>query len=484
MEPIAVISIALAALFAGAVVGWFVSQYRARAQLQSFQTTTALLQDRVSQREQLLSESEQTLEQLQSEYLSLRTNLSSLETRLEEERKAAAEKLALLQNVRENFQDSFKALSSDALKSNNQAFLELATANLSKFQEGAKGELEKRENAVNELVKPLKESLQKVDLKIEAMENNRSATYAALGEQLKMLSESQIHLRSETSNLVKALRTPHVRGRWGEIQLRRVVEMAGMLENCDFVTQDSVTTEEGRLRPDLVVRLPNGRSIVVDSKVPIQAYLDSLNATEDQLRSSLLADHTRHVRTHLQQLSTKSYWEQYSGADFVVLFIPGETFYQAALEQDPSLIEHGAERKVLIATPTSLIALLKVIAFGWRQDQVEQQAKEISELGSLLYDRIRSMASHLDDLRKNLDRAVESYNRSIGSFESRVFVAARKFKELGAGTGDEIPESTKIEKSTRALEVELIQEKTAAETAPVEPPVIELKSISETPDAS
>ena len=483
MEPIAVIGIA-AALIAGAVIGWCISQFRARSELQAFQTTAALLQDRVAQREEALAESESTLDQLQAEYLSLRTNLSSLETRLDEERKSAAEKLALLQNVRENFQDSFKALSSDALKSNNQAFLELATANLSKFQEGAKGELEKRENAVNELVKPLKESLQKVDLKIEAMESSRSTAFAAIGEQLKMLSETQHNLRSETSNLVKALRTPHVRGRWGEIQLRRVVEMAGMLEYCDFVTQDSVTTEEGRLRPDLVVKLPNGRSIVVDSKVPIQAYLDSLNATEDSLRLTLIADHARHVRTHLQQLSSKSYWEQYSGADFVVLFIPGETFYQAALEQDPTLIEHGAERKVLIATPTSLIALLKVIAFGWRQDQVEQQAKEISELGSLLYDRIRSMAAHLEDLRKHLDRAVDSYNRSIGSFESRVFVAARKFKELGAGTGEDIPDAAKIEKSTRGLNIELIQGKPPGEILSTEVTAISVTTISEKPDAS
>lgn len=457
MDPIVVAAIGASAFFLGIALGWLVVRSKANAQLQAYQTSTALLQDRLNQRDEELLETETTLESLQSEYVSLRASLSALEARLEEERKAATEKLSLLQNVRENFQDSFKALSSDALKSNNQAFLELATANLSKFQENAKGELEKRETAVNELVRPLQESLQKVDQKIEAMETSRTATFAALGEQLKMLSESQLNLRSETSNLVKALRTPHVRGRWGEIQLRRVVEMAGMLEHCDFLTQDSVTTEDGRLRPDLVVQLPNGRSIVVDSKVPIQAYLDSLNAGDDSTRSALLVDHARHVRTHLQQLSTKAYWEQYSSAEFVVLFIPGETFYQAALEQDSSLIEHGAEKKVLIATPTSLIALLKVIEYGWRQERAERQAKEISELGALLFERLRSMASHLTDLKRSLDRAVGSYNSAIGSFESRVFVAARKFKELGAAGGDDIPEGEKIEKATRALEIELIQ---------------------------
>lgn len=414
--------IVLAAL-TGAILGWLFCHFRALGLRQSVEQENAILRERLANRDQVLEE-----------------------------------KMRLLANMSESFQASFKALSSDALKSNNQSFLDLATASLSKFQEGAKNELEKRERAIDELVKPLKESLQKVDTKIEAIEKTRTSSHASLSEQLKLLTDSQSNLRNETSNLVKALRTPHIRGRWGEIQLRRIVEMVGMVEYCDFLDQHTVSTEDGRLRPDLVVKLPNNRCVVVDSKVPLMSYSDSLSAADDVSRVDFLKDHARQLRSHLMQLGQKAYWEQYPGADFVVLFIPGETFFYAALEQDPSLIEFGVERGVLIATPTSLIGLLRVVAYGWKQEAMEENAKKISELGAELYDRTRSLAAHFLDLRKGLDRAVESYNKAAGSLERRVLVSARKFKELSTTSGEDIQYPESIEKTTRALEIEIVSE--------------------------
>jgi len=418
------------ALVVGALIGWLTCHFRAIGARQGLESENAVLQERLLQRDQALDE-----------------------------------KLGMLSDMKDAFENSFKALSSDALKSNNQSFLDLATASLSKFQEGAKNELEKRERAIDELVKPLKESLQKVDTKIETIEKARTSSYASLSEQIKLLSDSQLNLRNETSNLVKALRTPHIRGRWGEIQLRRIVEMVGMLEHCDFLDQHTVSTEEGRLRPDLVVKLPNNRSIVVDSKVPLMAYSDSLSAPDDNARISYLRDHARQVKNHLMQLGQKAYWEQYPGADFVVLFIPGETFFFAALEQDPSLIEFGVERGVLIATPTSLIGLLRVVAYGWRQEQIEEDAKKISDLGAELYDRTRALAAHFVDLRKGLDRAVDSYNKAAGSLERRVLISARKLMELTTTSAEDIPFAEPIDKAARALEIEVLeQEKSETST--------------------
>lgn len=384
----------------------------------------------------------------------LQVSVAEMETRLQDERMGAAEKLAVLNEAQSKLSDAFQALSAQALQSNNQAFLDLAKATLEKFQEGARGDLELRRRAIDEMVRPMRESLEKVDHKIGELEKVRATAFDTLAEQLRSLAASQSQLQGETSRLVKALRTPTVRGRWGEIQLKRVVEIAGMLNYCDFFEQESVEGGDGRLRPDMVVKLPSGRNIVVDAKAPLMAYLEALEATDEEVRARHLQDHARQIRTHLTKLSAKSYWDQFQPTpEFVVLFLPGETFFSAALEQDPSLIEFGVGQKVILATPTTLIALLRAVAYGWRQEQLAENAQAISELGRTLYDRIVHLSTHFSDLRKGLERAIESYNKAVGSMESRVLVSARRFKELGSATEKSIEELPSIDTVPRTLQL-------------------------------
>ena len=327
-------------------------------------------------------------------------------------------------------ESAFKALSADALARNNQAFLDL--------------------------VSPVRNSLDKVDSQIRELEKARAGAYAALHEQVRSLVETETQLRAETGKLVTALRTPGVRGRWGEIQLRRVVEMAGMLDHCDFVTQTSVASEEGRLRPDLLVRLPAGKIVVVDAKTPLDGYLQAIEASDEPTRKLRLADHARQVRAHLTALGRKSYWEQFDHApEFAVLFLPGECFFSAALESDPSLIEFGVGQNIILATPTTLIALLRAVAYGWRQENLAQNAAEISALGKDLFKRLSDMGDHWNKMGTALERAVESYNAAVGSLEARVMVTARKFADLKtAPLGVEIAKLEPVEKSVRATQSE------------------------------
>jgi DNA recombination protein RmuC len=400
-----------------------------------------------------LRERASELHTLSEQISDLKSRNKELETHLKEERKATQEKLSLLQEATDSLQNTFKALSADALKSNNQSFLDLAQATLEKFQSQARGDLEHRQREVENLVSPIRQTLDKYEQQLQAIEKSRTEAYSGLTQQVHSLLLSQQKLQTETGNLVKALRTPQVRGRWGEMALRNVVQLAGMTEYCDFIEQPSVMTEGGRLRPDMIVKLPADKNIVIDSKVPLQAYLDSVNSDDEELRRASLQTHAKQVRQHLQNLSSKSYWDQFEPSpEFVILFIPGESFYSAALEQDPQLFEEGVNRRVILATPGTLIALLRAVAYGWRQEKIAENAQAISDLGKSLYERLVTLAKHFDDVGRNLERSVDAYNRTLGSLETRVLVSARKFKELGISGQGDILELAPIEKRAREVQ--------------------------------
>jgi len=387
--------------------------------------------------EALLQERDGQLRDLQGQLAEASQRGARLETIIRRDRQAMREQRAFMEDWQARMADAYKALSATALKENNQIFLDLAQSTLARQVDAARNDLGQRSKAVETMLHPLREALDRYDRHTLSLERAREKAYGELSQQLQALAETQNLFHKETGRLVKALRVPHVRGRWGEITLRRVAEIAGMQAYCDFYEQPSASHDQHRLRPDMLVRLPGGRLLLVDAKVPLSAYLDALEAPSDEERDTHLDRHARQVANHIQQLSAKSYWAHFEPTpDFVVLFIPGENFFSAALSQNPNLIETGIRKNVILATPTTLIALLKAVSYGWRQEQAAANAATVTSLGKDLYERLQVMARHVDQMGKSLEGCVQHYNRMSGSLERRVLTAARRFEELGVVAGE------------------------------------------------
>jgi DNA recombination protein RmuC len=392
-----------------------------------------------------------------------------LKATLESERQSAQERLGAIDQAEAKLREAFAALSAQALQANNRAFLDLAKASMGEFQQAAKSDIEGRQLAIDQLVKPMQEGLQRVDEKLQAFDKERAISAASLQEHLRSMAEAQQQLTGETQMLVRALRAPQVRGQWGELQLKRVVELAGMLEHCDFVEQETVQGDNGRLRPDLIVRLPGEKVVVVDSKAPLSAYLDAMEATDDDERGLFLDQHAKQVRNHVSTLASKDYANQFTEApDFVVMFLPGEAFFSAACQRDPRLIEFALSRGVIPASPTTLVTVLKAVFYGWQQERVARNTEQIRDAAMDLYARMRTIGEHLLRVKKGLEGAVNAYNAAVGSLETRALPAARRLRALGVGPGEEIEILEPIDASPRlAAAAELV----AGDVNPV--PIVE-----------
>lgn len=376
-----------------------------------------------------------------------------LNTLLGYERSACEEKARTLDEVRAQFEATFKSLAGDVLKSNSSEFLKLAETSFKVLHTQASGDLEQREKAVENLVKPIRESLEKADQHIRSIEKERQEAFGSLSRHLELMANTQQQLQGETRNLVKALSRPEIRGQWGELTLKRLAELAGMIEHCDFDQQRSVDSDEGKQRPDMVVRMPGGREIIVDAKAPMDGYLGAVEASDENTRVQEIRRHARNVRDRVRELSGKRYWKQFPRSpDFVVLFIPGDQFLSAALEVDPQLLEDAMADRIVLATPSSLVALLRAVAYGWRQESLAENAEQIRIVGEDLYERLGTFADHLGKLGISLNRSVESYNKAVGSFDSRVLPGARKFKDMGIQEKKELPEPDQIERLPRSVQ--------------------------------
>jgi DNA recombination protein RmuC len=438
-----VMTVGVAGAAAGLLLGGLVAWLIGRPRLVAVQARHDEAQKRVGQLETQIGETRRQLDEIAHQR-------AWLEADLQHERRASAEKLAVVAEAERSLRDAFQNLSAEALRQNNQSFLDLARAQLGEFQTGAQQALETRQTAIDELLKPVRDSIARMDESLRRTETNHSA----LDERVKGLQDSEQRLLSQTQHLTTALRAPGVRGRWGEVQLRRVVELAGMLEHCDFDEQVTVDTDDGRqLRPDLVVRLPGGRNIVVDAKAVMRAYVDAEQSTDEVTRATLLAEHAKLVRDHMTKLASKQYREQLQPSpEFVVMFLPGENFFRAALDQDGTLIDRGISQRVVLASPINLIALLWGAAQAWREQRITENAQEVCENGRELYKRVGKLAEHFYNLRKSLSRAVDAYNEAVGSLDRRVLPAARRFRDLGAGTSDEIEPLLPVDRLPAAVQ--------------------------------
>jgi DNA recombination protein RmuC len=386
-------------------------------------------------------------------YIKLRDKYTQALTALEYERKTAEHKEVTYRETTRSLKDTFNALAGNALKNNTAQFLHLARENMKQYQIKAEDNLSQKEKAIEGLVKPIRDALDKTEAEIRRMENERKQAQGALTQQLQSIAESHRLLQSETRNLVQALRRPEVRGQWGELTLKRLAELAGMAEHCDFHEQETVQTVQGQQRPDMVVRMPDKREIVVDAKTPLDAYLSAVECSDDTERRGHLEHHTRNVRARIKELSGKAYWRQFRfSPEFVVLFIPGDQFLSAALEIDHSLLEEALSQNVILATPTSFVALLRAIAYGWRQEALAENADTIRAVGQDMYDRLITFAEHLSRLGRSLDSSVDNFNKAVGSYDSRVLPGARKFVDMGIHATREPAQPAQVERGTRQVQ--------------------------------
>ncbi|HEY6623881.1 MAG TPA: DNA recombination protein RmuC [Acidimicrobiales bacterium] len=409
---------------------------------------------------------------LQQQTATARSETARLSAQLEYERTNNQERAAGFEETRQQLTGEFARLSGEALRKNNEQFLQLADSKLNETRQAAEGELGKRQEAIEQLLKPISEQLGKYDDGMRRLEVERQRAYTTLTEQMQQLSSSHDHLQKETRNLVTALRAPQTRGRWGELQLRRVVQMAGMLERCDFDEQVTSSTDQGRFRPDVVVHLPGGRNVAVDAKVPMQAFLDANEAQDETERRMHLASHGRQLKAHVDALAKKEYWKQIDPSpEFVVAFVPGDPLLTAALEHEPGLMEHAVANHVLLATPTSLIALLRAVAYGWQQDAMAESAREVQLLGAELYRRLSVLGDHFAGVGKGLNSAVAAYNKAVGSLEGRVLVTARRFADMGViGTGEkDIAPPVTVDVSSRALQSPELGGQALRQLPPIDP---------------
>lgn len=461
MDTVLLLSL-LAGFATGALATWVLARAQFRRELTesitTHQATVSAAQALFHQTTRRLGEvqgelvrARDDLDRARAEGSTLREILARTTAELEHQHQILPQQMAVLEQAQTQLRESFQALAGSALKSSNEEFLKLAHERLSGLQKDASSEIARKHQAFDDLVAPIRQVLHQVDQKLGEVEKNRVETGAEISSLLEAIGRSQTQLRAETTNLVRALRTPTVRGRWGEMQLRRVVEMAGMLEYCDFHEQSTSGPEGGRIRPDLLVRLPGGRTVVVDAKVPLEAYLDAQDATDDHAREAKLADHARQVRDHMTKLGAKGYWEQFQPSpEFVVMFLPGEAIFQAALQNDARLIDFGVGAQVFPSSPLTLIALLRAVAHGWRQERLTRNAEQVSRLGKDLYDRVRHLTDRMETLRGRLDGTVRAFNDTVATYEGRVLVTARRFRDLGAATGDEIGAVGEVEATPRS----------------------------------